>query len=299
MLTIALSAFLPFFLLAESPPETAPQNEVDPRTVALLCADQADNRIRLIAPATAESGNRDLWVYPTEDGKRFKYMPTDAKRVEVDGAVHVLAAYHGRVQLVRFSDQKVIADFASYSSCHSAELLPDGAIVTASSNHGKLRIHHSAEEFADLDLPYAHGVTWDKKRKCLWAVGDFLYRLSYKDGKLDVEKKYQLPISPTGHDLFPLQSEAKLLVSNNEALFLFDIAREKFEKTSELKGIKSASQHLDGSLWASDTVSLEGAAEWQTDAVIRIRPRIPPLRYRNEGSRFYKARWWQKVEFSQ
>jgi hypothetical protein len=273
--------------------------EIWPKTPALLCADQADNRIRLINPFAAGDRKPALWSYPAEDEDQLKYRPTDAKRVEMDGVVYVLAAYHGRVQLVRFKDRKLVKDFPTYGSCHSAELLPNGAIVTANSTpHGMLRLHRSTDDFVDLKLPYAHGVTWDKDRKCLWALGDFLYRIDFAEGKLTIKKKFELPLSPTGHDLFPLRQEAKLLVSNNSALFLFDIATEKFETLSELGGIKSASQHVDGTIWITDPAKLKGRASWQTDAVLRVRPKAPEIRYRNAGSKFYKARWWQKVNFS-
>jgi len=265
---------------------------------AFLCADQADNRVHLFNPFAAGETKPVLWSYPAVDADPIKWKPTDAKRVEIEGVVHILAAYHGRVKLIRFEDGKLIKDFSSYSSCHSAELLPDETIVTANSNHGKLRHHQNAEKFTDIDLPYAHGVTWDKARKCLWALGDFLYRIDYKDRTLKIAEKFELPISPTGHDVFPLRKEAKLLVSNNEALFLFDIETSKFETISELHSIKSASQHSDGTIWVSDPKELKGAASWQSDSVLRVRPSEPKMGYHNEGSRFYKARWWQKVGFS-
>lgn len=270
----------------------------DPNAPALLAADQADKRIRLFNPFSTGARKPSLWSYPLEDAAPSEFLPTDAKRVEIDGDAHILAAYHGRVRLVRMRDHKLIEDLPSYSSCHSAERLPDGAIVSANSNHGKLRLHRAAEEFVDLDLPYGHGVTWDRERNHLWALGDALYKLSYQDSALRVEDTYPLPLSPTGHDLFPLRNEPKLLVSNNDALFLFDIRSSKFETVSTLAGIKSASQHLDGTLWATDPAQLEGAPSWQSDAVIRVRPAAPPIKHRNQGSRFYKARWWQKVPFS-
>jgi len=270
----------------------------DESSPALLCADQADNRILLFDPFGKGDRKPTLWSYPTEDSAPSKYKPTDAKRVEIDGVTHILAAFHGRVQLVRFKDKELIKDFPSYSSCHSAELLPDGAIVTACSNHGKLRLHRSASDFVDIDLPYAHGVTWDKKRGCLWALGDRLYRINYTKGKLIIDQTFELPLSPTGHDLFPLQQEEKLLVSNNDALFLFDIATEKFETVSELKHIKSASQDSEGAIWVSDPRDLKDASDWQSDAVIQVRPASTDDRHSNEGAKFYKARWWQNVKFS-
>ncbi len=87
-------------------------------------------------------------------------------------------------------------------------------------------------------------------------------------------------------------------MSNNDALFLFDISTSKFETISTLEGIKSASQHIDGTLWVSDPAQLEGAASWQSDSILRVRPVTPTIRHSNQGSKFYKARWWQKVPFS-
>ena len=157
-----------------------------------------------------------------------------------------------------------------------------------------LRLHTSATEFTDLELPYAHGVVWDNTRRRLWALGDLLYRIRVDDNGLSVEKTFKLPQTPTGHDLFPLRSKPTLLVSNNDAIFLFDIAKSAFETVSELRAIKSASQHLDGTLWATDPANQPGSANWQTDTVLRVRPANPPMTLRNKGSKFYKARWWQR-----
>lgn len=90
----------------------------------------------------------------------------------------------------------------------------------------------------------------------------------------------------------PLRDERKLLVSNNDALYLFDIETQKVELVSDLRAIKCASQHLDGTLWASDPTEIEGAATWKSDAILRVRPKEPPQRYQNHGCRFYKARSW-------
>jgi hypothetical protein len=297
ILVITLLALLPILSQAAAPDETSSPNAVSTHTPAILCADQADNRIRLIDPLALGDRNATLWSYPAEDETPLSYRPTDAKRVEIDGEVFILAAYHGRVQLVRFRDSKLIKDFSTYSSCHSAELLPDGAIVTVSSNDAVLRLHHSAEDFVDFDLPYAHGVTWDKARQCLWVLGDLLYQFDYRDGGLSLANKFALPLTPTGHDLFPLREEAKLLVSNNDALFLFDIEKKEFETVSELREIKSASQRVNGSIWVSDPTVIAGAESWQSDGIISV-GQGADKRYTIDGARFYKARWWQQVDFS-
>lgn len=269
-----------------------------PSPPAILGADQQDNRIRLFNPFAPGDRKPDLWSYPEASQPAHKYKPTDAKRVDTEGTAHVLAAYHSRVCLVRFSDHKVLRDFPSLSSCHSAELLPDGTIASANSNHGILRHHHSDSDHTDLKLPYAHGVTWDRERNCLWAVGDKLYRYRLQADKLTLAGSFPLPDDPTGHELFPLRSEPKLLVSNNLALYLFDIPTSRFEKISALHEIKSASQHIDGTIWATDPANIEGSASYQTHTITRIRPAKPPLAYTTKGSKFYKARWWHPNTFS-
>lgn len=292
ILIIALLVSLSNFAFAEQPDVVGVHREVSTQSPALLCADQADNRIRLIG-FTKEGRSATLWCYPAQGEKQSDYKPTDAKRVEMDGEVHVLAAYHGRVRLVRFRDCKLVKDYPTYGSCHSAELLPDGSIVSVSSNDGILRLHHSADEFVDLKLPYGHGVTWDKTRKRLWVLGDRLYRFAYDGKKLSPDGQFKLPLSPTGHDLFPLRDRSKLLASNNDALFLFDIAKEEFETVSTLKEIKSASQHVDGSIWVTEPKKIEGAADWQSDSIVTVLPERTALRHSVDGARFYKARWWQ------
>lgn len=294
---IVLLASLSPFAFADKPNEGDSFEGVPTQTLSILAADQADNRIRLVNPLTQSDDNATLWCYPASEEMPIKYRPTDAKRVEIDDEVFILAAYHGRVRLVRFRDSKLIKDYSTYSSCHSAEVLPDGSMVSVSSNHGILRLHHSEDTFVDLKLPYAHGVTWDKARQCLWVLGDCLYRFDYTGGKLSLNRKFKLPGTPTGHDLFPLREGSKLLVSNNDALFLFDINKEEFETVSELKGIKSASQHADGSIWVSEPKVIEAAESWQSDAIVSIRQGAAK-RYTIEGARFYKARWWQRVDFS-
>lgn len=280
-------------------PRAAKESPTDVPTgiPAILCADQADNRIRLVDPL-APDGEGLLWCYPPETEEPPSFRPTDAKRVEFRGEVHILAAYHGRVRLVRFADRAVVKDFGTPSSCHSAELLPDGALVTANSNHGILRLHRSEDDFVDLELPYAHGVVWDKERGRLWVLGDLLYRFRYSGKELSPDGTFEMPLSPTGHDLFPLRDGTKLLASNNDALFLFDIGTEKFEIISRMERIKSASQNTDGTIWVSEPKVIEGAREWQSDALIPVIPQDPAISHIVNGARFYKARWWQEVKFS-
>ncbi|PHQ31862.1 DUF6528 family protein [Rhodopirellula bahusiensis] len=298
VLAIVFLTLLASFGHAEEPATGKIHEVVSTQTSAILCADQAENRIRLVDPLAQNADEADLWSYPATKDQPGEYIPTDAKRVELNNEVCILATYHGRVRLVRFRDSKLIKDYPSYSSCHSAELLPDGSIVTVNSNHGMLRLHRSADDFVDTELPYAHGVTWDKERQCLWVLGDQLYRFRYRDRQLSLDQQFDLPTSPTGHDLFPLRTEPKLLVSNNDALYLFDLETEAFQLLSDLKWIKSASQNADGSIWISDPQRTEVGTSWQSDSIVPLQTSGFNQRHTIAGSKFYKARWWQTVGFS-
>lgn len=115
---------------------------------------------------------------------------------------------------------------------------------------------------------------------------------------LTVDRSIELPMSPTGHDLFPLREQAKLLVSNESALFLFDITTEQFETVSEIKDIKSVNQHQDATIWITEPKKISDAAPWHSDGVLRVRPNAPEIRHHHANARFYIVRWWQKVSFS-
>lgn len=266
-----------------------------PEFGAILVADQADSRIRLLTP---ENDPQTLWAFPPESEKGDQFKPTDAKRVVFEGVTHILAAYHGRVRLIRFHDRKVIKDFPSLPSCHSAELLPDGNLVTVNSNAGKLRLHVSAEQYTDHELLFAHGVSWDRAHTQLWALGDALYLYRYENGRLALQDQFPLPLAKSGHDLFPLHEGEALFVSNTPALFRFSIETKKFETISTILAIKSASQAQDGSIWITEPKQIPGAAAWQTDSVAQIQGDRIQKRLIRSGSRYYKARWWQKVGFS-
>lgn len=257
---------------------------------AILAADQADGRVRLIS---AETPAQTLWAFPPESAKPDAYKPTDAKKVEFEGKTCILVSYHGRVRLIRFEDQKVLKDYPSLGSCHSVEMLPDGKLVSANSNHNTLRLHLDAEKFFDLPLTFAHGVVWDKAGDCLWAVGDELYQVRYEKDSLSIVEKFSLPGSPSGHDLFPVAHSRNLLVSDNEALYIFSPEKKSFATLSTIRAIKSASRAKDGSAWITEPMKIEGAAPWHSDTIARIEGDQITTRITLPGARFYKARWWQ------
>jgi hypothetical protein len=67
--TIALLAVLPTIALAADSKKVDSLAEVSPKTPALLCADQSDNRIRLINPFSAGDRKPTVWSCPDAEAK--------------------------------------------------------------------------------------------------------------------------------------------------------------------------------------------------------------------------------------
>src|SRR5690606_5503699 len=122
---------------------------------------------------------------------------------------------------------------------HSVEYLPGGRIATALSTAKKggdrIEIYDAYLSNTPLftdSLYSGHGLSWNKERKLLYALGsDKLRAYSLKNWnkrspKLLLEKEWKLPATG-GHDLF-LSSSDKLLLSTSRHVWEFDIATERF-----------------------------------------------------------------------
>lgn len=134
-----------------------------PTSTQLLAVDQADNRVRLVEPDPEHGLLKTIWSYPDTGEATHEHRPPDAKFVIFNDEVHVLAAYHGRVRLIRYPDRTVRVDLPAPRSCHSAEMLPDGRIASTSSNDDLLILHDRSGASEEATLPFA------PQRMCLKA----------------------------------------------------------------------------------------------------------------------------------
>jgi hypothetical protein len=221
--------------------------------------------------------------------------PTDAKPV-LGGDYLLITASGGGVALLRIRDQALLFRAYAGGNPHSAELMPDGAIVTASSTGSQLQVwkmEQPEQAVQSIDLSDAHGVAWDPQTARLWALGDLeLVALSYlgKDAAepLKIVERFQLP-TPGGHDLSRDRSGA-LLLSTHTSCFRFDPVGAEFREIPELAGIadiKSISQpqHLPEGL---PTLYVRAETSWWSD---RVASSQADWQRRLEGSHIYKARW--------
>jgi hypothetical protein len=220
----------------------------------------------------------------------FKYT---AECKPVHGGSHILiASSSDGVALVERATGRV-EDFASVPNAHSAELLPDGRIVVASSSRGvagdRLLVFHRGMPMTvvrQIPMPAAHGVVWDGIRQTLWALsGSFVRAYSINDWK--IEGEWPLP-DAGGHDMYPVPGSAALSVTTNSKCWLFDRDKKEFDAhpaLADVAKVKSVAHASDGRV--AYVQADAGRGWWST----RIRFLNPARQVDFGDTRLYKARW--------
>ncbi len=230
---------------------------------------------------------------------------SDAKRV-LDGTHIIACASGGGIALVRFEDKRVEFHARAGGNTHSIECLPDGNLVSASSDGSYLRVFctdpsvsHPPDDvkYSDAALADAHGVVWDYQNQCLWAIGDrelvrFRYNGERVNPLLKEEARFTLP-SPGGHDLFPVPGTRKLFLTSG-GVFMFDTENETFapfDQPTSKGAVKSISQREPG----GPIVVMESTQSWWSSGIRFVgEDRVLTL----DKAKFYKARWWVPNTFS-
>jgi hypothetical protein len=236
---------------------------------------------------------------PTEHQSWFT-NPTDAKPV-LGGDLVLLTASGGGVALIRLSDKAMLFYARPGGNPHSAELLPDGAIVTASSTGNSLKLwgpNHSQSPLQTIELSSAHGLCWIHDPKRLWAIGsEHLYSFEYRGissiPPLVLDQKFPLP-SPGGHDLQARRHSEELIISTEKGCWIFDLISEIFKphpQLGSLEKIKSISEAPFSASSESPTLFLQATESWWSDSVESTDGNwgghLP-------SARIYKSRWWYK-----
>lgn len=254
-----------------------------------------------------QPSRKNLWGWSADDAevipsgrKKWFRLPDEAKPVDNRGSL-LITASGGGVALVRISDKKVLFYAHPGGNPHSAEMLPDGNIVVASSTGGKLSVYspdpaneYVASKLSETELSDAHGCVWDKKRICLWAAGgSSLVCYDYRDGVLTVRSRFSVPTS-YAHDLAPVYGQDRMILSTGSSLYYFDPESKTFspvEGAASVKDVKSVSTGPDGFV-ALCTIPEES---WYTSQVLDL---FTGLRaFHLAGAQIYKARWRVDYDF--
>jgi len=277
-------------------------------TLHFLGIDQADKRIRLFSNIQNEQEElveASIWRFP-KLGDKPRFRPTDAKRVDIGEKTSVIIATHGAIFEVPFNYKGKITFAKTYRSCHSVEKLPDGNLISASSKHGKLRLHFGPSErsdnlilksWKDYDLKFAHGVVFDKTSNNIWALGVHLNKYKYTQDptpSLELIQTYNIP-EKSGHDLFP-DGKGNLMLSTNRAIYKFDIDKESLELIADLKSVKSIVSDIQtNDIFLTIPTPKLGYKRWQSHTILN---HTHFKKIKRKKAKFYKVRLWQKNTFS-
>ena len=274
----------------------------------LVICEQAEARVVLMDTETDWSDPEAVqWEWRarenpslTEEQRAWFEHPTDAKPV-LGGEYLLITASGGGVALVRVKDQGLLFTGYAGGNPHSAELLFDGGLVTASSTGNELqfwRLEDTQAPGQRLNFEDAHGVCWDPHTTRLWAIGRTeLIALAYlgteEELPLQVVERFPLP-DPGGHDLVRAGSGA-LILSTHNGVWTFDPRAPGFAPypgLAQTPDVKSVSEpiRLAGDL---PTVTVRAEESWCSDTV---RAAGQDWSRRLPGGQIYKSRWLLKPQ---
>lgn len=279
-------------------------------TRLMLLPEQAKDRIVMIDQPTGkiawEWKPADSGLSASEQG--WFNTPDEAKPVYNCTCVLVTAS-SGGVGLIRIEDKKLLFYARPGGNPHSAEVLPDGNIVVASSDGNLLSLYVYDEEEPYVSQPAftvpvssGHNVVWDCKRECLWtAAGTQMLQFEYDDDpaspRLSQVYSYDMPSGNSmAHDLSPIYGEDALYVTSNEHVYRFECATGKFLDVEifQQNAIKSISTGPEGYPTIVMRPTSGGSNWWSAEVTDMQGNRL----FNRAGYQIYKARWFVENPFS-
>lgn len=271
----------------------------------IILAEQSQHRIAIADVSTQQI----VWEWKPAlsnvKPEHVKWFNSPSEAKVVYGGKYVLTcASGGGVALVRIADKKTVFYAYAGGNTHSAELLPDGNIVTASSTDNYLMLFsvdtlRAPEQVYSKKIPIAfgHNVVWDKQRKLLWSAAmselkAFRYNFNKTQPDLSPDTVIALP-GTEAHDLFPVYGDDALWLTNTTHVYQYKLPRHQLEQfnTPYQEHIKSITNGPAG----LPVIIIKPKTSWWTDEVIDITgKRI----FFGEGLKIYKARWVLPNPFS-
>lgn len=280
-----------------------------PATVAdckkcIVLAEQLHNRVAIADVASQQI----FWEWkPEQSNIKTEHLAwftntSDVKPV-YNGKYLLVTASGGGVALVRIADKKTVFYAYAGGNTHSAELLPDGNIVSASSTGNFMTVFKVDTTKAAVDvysrnfpLAFGHNVVWDEKNQVLWSAADhqllsFTYNFNCDLPELTQKETIDLP-GKDAHDLFPVYGQNALWLTNTTNVYTYNFDNKKLEQANVLQAnIKSVSSG-DAAL---PIIIIRPKTSWWTDEVLDAKGNSV---FYQSGLKIYKARWYLDNTFS-
>lgn len=290
-----------------APPVGPPSNP--PATIAeckhcILLSEQLQTRV-----AIADVPSKTIfWEWkpssPEIKNEALKWFSniSDAKLV-YNGKYILATASGGGVALIRIADKKTVFYAYAGGNVHSAEVLPDGNIVSASSTGNYMTLFKvDTLNFPDnvyskvIPIEFGHNVVWDHKNQLLWSAANnrlksFRYNFDCAQPDLVLVESINLP-GADAHDLFPVYNQNAMWLTNTTNVYQFDMATKKLIQANVLQAnIKSISSGPEG----FPVILLKPKESWWSDEVVDDKGNTV---FYQKGLKIYKARWVLENRFS-
>lgn len=285
-----------------------PDTNKDDYSGGVVIAEQASRGIII-----TDKKFKPIWKWTPEEigiyngNQKYNWFHNTSEVKPVYNNTHILATFSGgAVLLIRIKDKKVIFLAKAGVNPHSAELMPDGNIITVSSTDAKMCTfvvkggETDAKPFETYSLPSAHNAVWDMKRELLYTTtGEGIYSYKYNMDKNNPrlsEKTLVCKIPSTdncGHDLIPVTCKKDMLwMTTNEHVFKFDVAENNLIEINDFYAIKSVSDNYNGQVLMLKPTNPDG---WSSDGAVDISGNNV---FTLPGTKIYKLRWMVDNTFS-
>ena len=195
------------------------------------------------------------WSWKRPAGSGWKNLSDVKFRKQGSRYVVLVAASGGRAGIVDYATRKVRYQVTPGGNPHAIELLPNGAVVVASSDPGKLTLYGKGRTSpaATKAFAKAHAVYWDSAIKRLWAAGGTRlcsYKVSGAATAPKLTNAACRKVTGNVHDLSPVYgTSANLWMSNTSHVYRYDINRNRFQRAAgyiDTSKIKSVGNHSGG-----------------------------------------------------
>ena len=288
--------------------DTPPKEIFEPITLEtsekqIIITEQASASVMIFD----QPSRKRLWSWSADDDpaipatrKKWFRLPDEAQPVD-DCRSLLITASGGGVALVRIEDSKVLFYAHPGGNPHSAEMLPDGSIVVASSTGCRLSVYrydplneYVPSKLSETVLDDAHACVWDNSRKCLWAAGGgSLVCYGYQDGSLTEIARYGIP-SAYAHDLSPVYGEDRLILSTGSNVYFFDPDKKTFSQVEGAASVNNVKSISTGPKNLTTLCTIPDES-WHTTQVLGF---FTGMRaFYLADSEIYKARWRVNYNF--
>ena len=234
---------------------------------------------------------------------RWFNNPSEVK--PCNGNSHILfTCSGGAVGLIRIIDGKLVWYANAGVNPHSAELLPDGNVVSVSSTDAKVCLFKpdfesgTSESLASYTWPSAHAVIWDRERQLLYGnydrtVNSYKYNFDKDAPKLvKTGEIVRLPQDENCvHDLYFVNGEPDCVwMTTNEAVSKLNVVTGELTRINTFYAVKSVSNNPSGNMLMQMPTE-----EWWSDSMI---DQDGAVVFTMPGLRIYKGRYMYKNTFS-